>query len=152
MKIIDSIKEKIEERKNLKNNTLSNTDDILKNQIKYINWIQTFSKKIVTITFILYIISIAYSIWMLYMSYICGNLIGLDTFIAETNTTFRDVIGGYIVKSAIENTVKITGSYVIGLKNIKIDELRREKDLSEIDHSCDCDNFSFNDEENDAEG
>lgn len=50
---------------------------------------------------------------MVAIAYFQSNeLAMLDTLITEINTTFRDVIGGYIIKAATENAFKITGSII----------------------------------------
>ena len=44
----------------------------------------------------------------------------IDTFISEVHCTFRDVIGGYIVKAAAENVFKIGGSYMESYMQYKV--------------------------------
>jgi hypothetical protein len=41
-----------------------------------------------------------------------GTIQYLDTYISEIHLTFREVIGGYLIKAASENVVKIGGSYM----------------------------------------
>ena len=91
---------------------------------KYIVWIQEFSKKIVTVTFILYVLSMLFTLWLAYSTFETGVVSSLDTMISEINQTFRDVIGGYIIKSAVENSFKIGGNYFIGLANAKLEMAR----------------------------
>lgn len=94
----------------------TNTDSIaettIENNKKFLNWVQTFTKKIVTITFILFVVLQLFNLYLIYMEYKSGELMYLDTLITESNETFRVVIGGYIVKAACENTVKIICSIV----------------------------------------
>lgn len=90
---------------------------------KYVSWIQEFSKKIVVVTFLLYFITSIFSIVLVYLSFQSGSISGIDTLIVETNNTFRDIIGGYIIKSAIENAVKIGGNYYIRMANNKLNIL-----------------------------
>ena len=97
----------------------------LEKQKKYIVWVQEFSKKIVVAIFVLYIISILFMLYMMYVGYMNGDAIGIDTFISEINVTFREVVGGYIVKSAIENAFKIAGNYFIGICDARIRALNK---------------------------
>ena len=87
---------------------------------KYIIWVQEFSKKIVVVTFLLYLATSIFSALLVYWSFKAGMISGIDTLITETNNTFRDVIGGYIIKSAIENAVKIGGNYFVGISDAKL--------------------------------
>lgn len=96
-----------------KNNILEDTSTSINNTGKFFNWIQEFSKKIVTITFIIFVIIELYSLVLLYLSYLQTSDISLlGTLISESHLTFREVIGGYIIKAACENAVKISGSII----------------------------------------
>ena len=110
---------------------------------KYVTWLQEFSKKIVIVTFLLYFITSIFSIILVYLSFQSGIISGIDTLIVETNNTFRDIIGGYIIKSAIENAVKIGGNYYVGLANSKLKVLQtkiKEKypDIEEVECDVEC--------------
>lgn len=98
-------------------------------QKRFMVWVQEFSKKIIIVTFILYIGNTLFSAYLIYLSYTQGVITGLDTLISETNSTFRDVVGGYIIKSAIENAIKIGGNYYIGICDARLRALK--KDLKE---------------------
>lgn len=99
---------------------------VIDKQKRNIIWIQEFSKKIVTLVSILYVgITIYFGI-VVSMSFQTGYVSGIDTFISEMNNTFRDIIGGYIVKSAVENVVKIGGNYYIGIIDAKIRNLQNQ--------------------------
>ena len=91
------------------------TDDKMVDKSKtFVNWIQEFSKKIVAITFIIFVIINIFILLLILSAYITsGELYYLDTLISEANLTFREVIGGYIIKAATENAIKIAGSIVI---------------------------------------
>lgn len=91
-----------------------------KKQTSNIIWIQEFSKKVVVITFGLYIIGEIAMFLFLWYSMKMGMGVGIDTFYSELNQTFRDVIGGYIIKSAVENSFKIAGNYLVGINNAKM--------------------------------
>lgn len=109
--------------------------DTLENNKRYIGWIQSFSKKIVSVTFGLYLVSVAFSIGMVWYSFQTGTITGIDTFITESNTTFREVVGGYIIKSAVENAVKIAGNYYIGIADAKLNALREKLGMESNDTS-----------------
>lgn len=120
--------------------------DELENQKRYLFWVQEFSKKIVSITFIIYIFVVIYSIILIYLSYRADALVGLDTLISELNMTFREVIGGYIIKSAVENSVKIAGNYFVGITDAKLNAIREKMEFENKDN---CNNTSENYEEDD---
>jgi hypothetical protein len=122
--------------------------DTLENNKRYIGWIQSFSKKIVSVTFCLYLVSVAFSIGMVWYSFQTGTITGIDTFITESNTTFREVVGGYIIKSAVENAVKIAGNYYIGIADAKLNALREKLGMESNDTSNNEENTS---EESDDE-
>ena len=48
-----------------------------------------------------------------------GYITTLDTLIEETHTTFRDVIGGYIIKAATENVLRIVTGTVENYLTLK---------------------------------
>ena len=72
----------------------------------------------------MYIIVTIFSAILIYLSYGSGSVVGIDTLITEFNCTFREVVGGYIIKSAIENAVKIGGNYYVGISNAKLKMLQ----------------------------
>lgn len=91
---------------------------------KYFVWVQEFSKKIVVIAFWLYLITSVFSLVLVYLSFKEGIISGIDTLISETNATFREVVGGYIIKAGVENACKIAGNYYVGVSNAKLSMLR----------------------------
>lgn len=97
-------------------------NDSINNSNKFFNWVQSFTKKIVTVTFLLFVIFQIFNLILIYMEYRNGELMYLDTFITESNETFRVVIGGYIVKAACENTVKIISSIITKYMNYKYNQ------------------------------
>jgi hypothetical protein len=45
---------------------------------------------------------------MIYLSMkVTGDASMVSLLLTETNSTFRDVVGGYIIKAAVENAFKI---------------------------------------------
>lgn len=112
------------------NDALKNaTEEVEKNK-KYISWVQEFSKKIVVIVFILYI---AMSIISLVLVISTGA--SVDTIITEINTTFREVVGGYIIKAAIENAVKIGGNYYVGVADAKLTAMKKRIGINDEESS-----------------
>lgn len=108
-------------------------DEIQKteNQKKFIDWVQEFSKKIVVVAFVLYIINNMASLIAIFITMSQGSIYGLDTFISESNQTFRDVVGGYIIKSAVENAFKIAGNYFIGICDARLKALKTDLEENE---------------------
>lgn len=100
---------------NIKNpNDFMSRDEGIQKQIGFMSWIQEFTKKIVSITFIIFILSnVFYLVMLLAQFSTSASITYIDTFITEMHQTFRDVIGGYIVKAAAENVIKIGGGYLI---------------------------------------
>lgn len=73
-----------------------------------LNWLWEFSKKIVVGLFVIYILTYIFSWILILLSGMYGwNITFLDTLISETNSTFKIVIGGYLIKSMAENVIKI---------------------------------------------
>ena len=82
-------------------------DNGVRTSTNMLNWAAEFTKVIVTITFIIFVFAnIFVVIMMCFQQFTYGNS-DLSTFITEIHTTFREVIGGYIVKAAMENVSKI---------------------------------------------
>lgn len=122
---------------NIKNpNDFASRDEGIQKQIKFMSWIQEFTKKIVTITFLIFILSnIFYLVMILAQFSTTTSITYIDTFITEMHQTFRDVIGGYIVKAAAENVIKIGGGYLIRYMEAKaqvdVERMRlKYKDIS----------------------
>ena len=73
-----------------------------------LNWLWEFSKKIVVGLFVIYVLTYLFSWSLILLSGMYGwNITFLDTLISETNSTFKVVIGGYLIKSMTENVIKI---------------------------------------------
>ena len=87
---------------------------------KAFDWLIEFSKKVVFVTFIVYLISTLVEIYIMNISAnITGEIVGIDTFIAETNATFRIVVGSYCIKAALENVFKIGLDKYLNITKIK---------------------------------
>lgn len=119
-------------------------------QKKFLVWVQEFSKKIVTSIFILYVVNTIVNIYFVYLTINTGLVSGIDTLISETNQTFREIVGGYIIKSAVENAVKIGGNYYVGICDAKLRAMNQkldEKLNSTSKHtSNNTDNYDYNED------
>ena len=103
------------------------TEKIISENKSFIQWVQEYSKKIVTITFVLFVIIEFVSLLMILLEYIrIGDSVHLDILIQEANLTFRDVIGGYIIKAAMENVSKGFGMIADKYFQYKMDYLEFE--------------------------
>lgn len=98
-----------------------NIDDKVLNKTKRnFLWVQEFSKKVIVILLILYVIYFAASLYGLYKMLLNDNITGFENLTTELNETFRFVVGGYLIKAGIENVTKITGNYYGSISKIKI--------------------------------
>lgn len=104
--------------------SLKNEIEAVENTKKYFTWVQEFSKKIIIVIFGIYIVTAIFMLAMVYLSYKIGSIAGIDTLITETNETFRQIVGGYLIKSAVENAVKIGGNYFVGVSDAKLRALK----------------------------
>ena len=119
----------------------SNMDKVNEDNGKFMTWVQTFSKKIVTVFSFLYVIIVIVMVSMLVYELRVGYTDGLSTMITEINETFRVVIGGYLIKAAVENGFKITGSYLIGVNKLKLKEQGAKEEEDSYVESFDEDNY-----------
>lgn len=93
--------------------TVASSEKNLTKNIEFISWIQEFSKKIIVATFAIFIIANIFFLVVITIQFCwTAELLYLDTYIYEINTTFRDIIGGYLIKAATENVFKIGGSFM----------------------------------------
>lgn len=102
------------------NEILLHNSEEIENSKKYFSWAQGFSKKIVVIIFCLYVGISLFSLGLVWLTYQEGSVIGIDVLIEQTNETLRNIVGGYIVKAAAENSFKIIGNYFVGIANAKL--------------------------------
>ena len=86
---------------------------IVDNQVGMFHWVQEFSKKIVTITFAIFVVIHIYILIIFAIEYFTnGNVEDVTTLLSEMHTTFREVIGAYFLKAAVENGPKVVGSII----------------------------------------
>ena len=90
------------------------TKETIEKSTGFLSWIQEFSKKIVAVTFLIFVVVNIFVMIMIVIQYHTsgGELQYLETLITEVHNTFRDVIGGYIIKAATENVLKIGGGII----------------------------------------
>ena len=82
-----------------------------KSSFKFFNWTISFTKNIIQVAFIIFVIANLFIFSLIgYHYFNTGELIYLDIVVQEVYAMFVSVIGGYIIKAATENTFKIVGS------------------------------------------
>ena len=92
---------------------------------KTVIWMQEFSKRVVSIIFLIYVGVTLYTSVMIYLAMqATGDASMVSLLLTETNSTFRDVVGGYIIKAAVENAFKIGGNYYVGAADAKLKALK----------------------------
>ena len=107
MSKINKLSKKIDD-KIKKTKLLKQLNEVKNNNPTMLNWLWEFSKKIIVGLFIIYVITYIFSYALILLSAKCGwNISYLDTLITETNSTFKIIIGGYLIKSMTENVFKI---------------------------------------------
>ena len=91
-----------------------NSNKLVEKNTNFLGWLQEFSKKVVAITFLVFLAINIFVMIFIALHYFAtdGDIIYLDQLLSEAHITFRDVIGGYIIKAATENVIKISGSVV----------------------------------------
>ena len=113
------------------------------------NWLMEFSKKVVFWCFIIYIVSSIFIMILLYLNHLNGETVGFELFISETNTTFKLVVGSYVLKAMFENIIKIGGSKYKDLVEIKNrlykDVISKETGVDLSDVKMDNNDISNND-------
>ena len=112
---------------------------------KTVIWMQEFSKRVVSIIFIIYILITLYTSVMIFLAMkLTGEVAMLELLLTETNNTFRDVVGGYIIKAAIENAFKIGGNYYVGAADAKLKALKERLEIrSELEPEMKCEDEEY---------
>ncbi len=94
-------------------------------------WAWEFSKRVVSTAFVLYVVAAIYTLFVVYKAMaITMDAGALSTFITEINETFRVVVGGYMIKAAGENVVKISTAYLRG-KHAYTEEAQKTEEYTE---------------------
>ena len=112
-------------------------------------WVQEFSKKIIVVLFLIYVVYNIISMLILLYTAKNGMISGFEVLTTEINETFRLIVGGYLVKAGFENVTKIGGSYYDNISKIKLAKIRAEQGV-EVDTTED--DFNSNVEESTLAG
>jgi ActR/RegA family two-component response regulator len=132
---------------------MSKESSEINKQRKFMRWIQEFSKKIVVVFFITYLIILAILVLVIVK---IGGSAGIDTMTTEINETFRVVIGGYIIKAAVENAIKIGSQAVLdkidAKSKVKKAEAAVAKTAEEVNKELAKQGLSVNDITDDEAG
>ncbi|MBQ3543571.1 MAG: hypothetical protein IJA34_01065 [Lachnospiraceae bacterium] len=83
-----------------------------------LNWLWEFSKKVVIFVTLCYFIQ---CIYITVMINTVPDSAVLSTLVTESNETFRVIIGGYLLKSGIENAVKIKTAKIAKKHDLNIE-------------------------------
>lgn len=85
---------------------------------KVLSWLWEFSKKVVALVTVLYLVAFIYAGVMCWQAInLAASPDALVEFIKEVNETFRVVVGGYLIKAAMENVSKIIKTKEEGTKD-----------------------------------
>ena len=117
-----------------------NMNEVNNSNVSFMGWIQSFTKKIVSIFSVLYIIIVIIMVSMLAYNIHNGLSDGFDTIVTEINETFRVVIGGYLIKAGVENGFKITGEFLSRINKQKLKMLFEEE-------QSECTDNNYNEED-----
>ena len=83
----------------------------IKKNFEFFNWTLSFTKNVVQACFILFlIVNIFIAAMITYIFFTTRQAVALEIYISEVYKMFITVIGGYIIKSTTENTIKIVFS------------------------------------------
>ena len=98
---------------------------------KFFNWTLSFTKTVVQIAFIIFILANLFIMGMIIWHNIrTGELYSMDTYIDRVYEMFIAVIGGYIIKSAVENSIRISFSVINDYLEKKL-QIQIDKDNTE---------------------
>lgn len=93
--------------------SITNTekDHTIRENVKFFNWQLSFTKNCVQIAFIIFLISNLFILTIMTINFIINGSVDLyESYTNNVFTMFENVIGGYIIKSATENSLKIVMS------------------------------------------
>ena len=105
--------------------------------ISFIEWVQSFTKRIIVVVFAIFIlidlITLATAIFACIENQDSSSV---NILISETNNTFRDIIGGYLVKSACENVSmgveKIVTHFIDKKMEQAVEEVKEDTSSADI--------------------
>lgn len=97
-------------------------DAMIDNSTRLVDFAVSFTKTVVRISFILFIVVNVFILTMTTINYFqTGELLFLDTLITESYGMLRDVIAAYIIKAATENSLRIGFSVLSDFLDKKYD-------------------------------
>jgi len=97
-------------------------DAMIDNSTRLVDFAVSFTKTVVRISFILFILVNLFILTMTTINYFqTGELLYLDTLISESYGMLRDVIAAYIIKAATENSLRIGFSVLSDFLDKKYD-------------------------------
>ena len=120
----------------------SKFDKMISDSTELVDFAVSFTKTVVRISFILFVVINAYILTMTTISYYHTNeLMYIDTLITESYGMLRDVIAAYIIKAATENSLRIAFSVLSDYLDKKYDIKTKPKtdDYEEYDNFTDID-------------
>ena len=98
--------------------------------IEFIDWVQSFTKRIIVVVFAIFIIidlvTLAVAVVACFRN---ADSNAITILITETNSTFRDIVGGYLIKAAFENVSMGIEKIVAYVVDKKIESNRPVNDL-----------------------
>lgn len=99
-------------KKRIKSTVLKLSDEekdaMIDNSTRLVDFAVSFTKTVVRISFILFVLVNVFILTMTTINYFqTGELLFLDTLITESYGMLRDVIAAYIIKAATENSLRI---------------------------------------------
>jgi hypothetical protein len=126
----EDVEDKESEDSPIDNTTHKNT---VKKNFEFFNWTLSFTKNVVQACFILFlIVNIFISVMITYIFFTTKQVVALEIYINEIFNMFITVIGGYIIKSTTENTVKIVFSVLSDWLEKKYGITNRLKEPEEV--------------------
>ena len=98
-----------------KSNTISEEEmgDTVKKGKSFFDWTLSFTKTIVQVAFLLFVFMNIFFVAVICVDYYKNGMLNyIDLLINQVYGMFVNVIGGYIIKSATENSIKIAFSVI----------------------------------------
>lgn len=122
----------------------SNFDKMISNSTELVDFAISFTKTVVRISFVLFVVVNLYILIMTTIHYFQTNeLLFIDTLITESYGMLRDVIAAYIIKAATENSLRIAFSVLSDYLNKKYDiKVKPNQDDSSYDYNEYDDSFT----------
>ena len=118
-------------------------DAMIDNSTRLVDFAVSFTKTVVRISFILFVLVNVFILTMTTINYFqTGELLFLDTLITESYGMLRDVIAAYIIKAATENSLRIGFSVLSDFLDKKYNIDTDKADSFEFDDYGDGEDFN----------